>query len=175
MVWWVDVGVFEGGTPWTSGSVQPLGFTSKKLLVWRCFLRYYLTDKFVSDCYVCSKSFSVFSWNPSFLYSSHLRMTWYFPHRWIQELCLLSTLVIYGSLYLLNLYVNLPLFSIHHQNNAKYALLYAFRYSQLSSKWLPVVHDKVVAYRRLSSMGKKKKNISNFCPKKRSWSFKKFK
>ena len=102
-------------------------------------------------------------------------MTWCFPHRWIQELCLLSTLVIYGSLYLLNLYVNLPLFSIHHQNNTKYALLYAFRYSQLSSKWLPVVHDKVVAYRRLSSVGKKKKNISNFCPKKRLWSYKKFK
>lgn len=91
-------------------------------------------------------------------------MTWYFPHRGIQELCLLSTLVIYGSLYLLNLYVNLPLFSIHHQNNAKYALLYAFRYSQLSSKWLPVVHDKVVAYRRLSSVGKKKEEYLKFLP-----------
>ena len=46
----------------------------------------------------------------------------------------------------------------------------AFQYSQLSSNQLPMVHDKVVAY-----MGKKKKNISNFCPKKRLWSFKKFK
>ena len=93
-------------------------------------------------------------------------MTWCFPHRGIEELCLLSTLVIYSSLY-----VNLPF--VFHQNNAKHALLYAFQYSQLSSNRLPMVHDKVVAYRRLSSVGKKKKNISNFCPKKRSWSFKK--
>ena len=32
-----------------------------------------------------------------------------------------------------------------------------FNYSQLSRKWLPLVHDKVVAYGRLSSMGKIKK------------------
>lgn len=54
------------------------------------------------------------------------------------------------------------LFSIHHQNNAKYALLYAFQYSQLSSNRLPLVHYKVAAYQRLSSVGKKKEEYLKF-------------
>ena len=60
-----------------------------------------------------------------------------------------SAPVIYSSLYLLN---------------AKYALLYAIQYSQLSSNRLPMVHDKVVACGRLSSVGKKKEEYLKFLP-----------
>lgn len=156
-------GGLQGGTLWTSSSVQSLEFTWKKFLVsgitsqvcfWLlCVLIKELFCIFLKSIFFYTRA--IYQWLGAFptegFKSCVCSAPWWFTAHCTCWICMWTC----------------HLFSIHHQNNAKHALLYAFQYSQLSSNWLPMVHDKVVAYRRLSSTGKKKKNISNFCPKKR--------
>ena len=163
-------GGLQGGTLWTSSSAQSLEFTWKKFLVWRFFLRHYLSQISLLLTAMCVNQ-RAFRYFPKIhLFYTRAIYLWLgaFPTEGLKS-CVCSAPWWFTA----HCMCTCHLFSIHHQNNAKHALLYAFQYSQLSSNRLPMVHDKVVAYRRLSSVGKKKKNISNFCPKKRSWSFKK--
>ena len=145
-------GSLQGGTLWPSSSVQSLEFTWKKFLVWRFFLRHYLSQISLLLTAMCvnQRAFwyfpkihlfytrAIYLWLGAFpterLKSCVCSAPWWFTAHCTCWICMWTC----------------HLFSIHHQNNAKHALLYAFQYSQLSSNWLPMVHDKVVAYRRFS-------------------------
>lgn len=161
-------GGLQGGTLWTSSSVQLLEFTCKKFLVWRCFLRHYLSQisLLLTAMWVNQRAFrcfpeihlfntrAIYLWRGAFptegFKSCVCSASWWFTAHCTCWICMWTC----------------HLFSIHHQNNAKHALLYAFQYSQLSSNRLPMVHDKVVAYRRLSSMGKKRRISQIFAPRR---------
>ena len=161
-------GGLQGGTLWTSSSVQSLEFTWKKFLVWRFFLRYYLSQISLLLTAMCvnQRAFqyfpkihlfytrAIYLWLGAFptegLKGCVCSAPWWFTAHCTCWICMWTC----------------HLFSIHHQNNAKHALLYAFQYSQLSSNWLPIVHDKVVTYRRLSSMGKKRRISQIFAPRR---------
>ena len=142
----------QGDTLWTSSSVQSLEFTWKKCLVWRCFLRHYLSQISLLLTAMCvnQRAFryfpeihlfytrAIYQWLGAFptegFKSCVCSAPWWFTAHCTCWICMWTC----------------HLFSIHNQNNAKHVLLYAFQYSQLSSNWLPMVHDKVVAYRRFS-------------------------
>ena len=161
-------GGLQGGTLWTSSSVQSLEFTWKKFLVWRFFLRHYLSQISLLLTAMCVNQ-RAFRYFPKIhLFYTRAIYLWLgaFPTEGLKS-CVCSApwwftahCTCWISMWTCHL------FSIHHQNNAKHALLYAFQYSQLSSNWLPIVHDKVVTYRRLSSMGKKRRISQIFAPRR---------
>ena len=161
-------GGLQGGTLWTSSSVQSLEFTWKKFLVWRFFLRHYLSQISLLLTATCvnQRAFryfpkihlfytrAIYLWLGAFptegLRSCVCSAPWWFTAHCTCWICMWTC----------------HLFSIHHQNNAKHALLYAFQYSQLSSNRLPWFTTKSSLIGGYHLWGKKRRISQIFAPRR---------